>query len=1180
MPYVNIPIKNKTFKFLIDTGASSSLCKPSLISNKFIKKINPHTLRALNNETEINQRVDTTLFKIFGNDAPPVSYFLYDFHEYFDGMIGNDILSTHGFIIDLKNNLLIRGQIKVKIQFKPLIKQYQSTLNAGVHKVKIPVDVQKGDVLIEEQTCGKAVIIGGLYKAIDYEADVMIECKSNVKITFNQPAKTCDVNMIEVNHTTVQNKKLDCNSIRDKIRTNHLNNEEEKSLLKLLSTYEDILHQDGQQLTFTNKVKHEIKTKDEIPVYTRSYRYPYVHKEEIQKQINAMLDQQIIRPSYSPWSSPIWVVPKKADAANVQKWRLVVDYRKLNDKTIDDRYPLPNISEILDKIGKSMYFTTIDLASGFHQLEVHENDIPKTAFTVEHGHYEFTRMPFGLKNAPATFQRVMDEVLKDLQNKVCLVYMDDIIIYSTSLDEHMINLKKVLDALRGANLKIQLDKSEFLQKEVSFLGHIVTREGIKPNPDKIKAVQNYPIPKSQKEIKQFLGLLGYYRKFIKDFARLTKPLTIKLKKDERINITEDSYRNCFETCKQMLLSDPILQYPDFTKPFLLTTDASNFALGAVLSQIINGQEHPLCYASRTLNEHEINYSTIEKELLAIVWGTKYFRPYLYGRKFKIITDHKPLNWLMSLKEPNSKLVRWRLRLEEYDYSIEFKPGKTNNNADALSRIPVEININDSSSSSTGATAHSADSDHTDLIPISMSSLNNFKYQYIFIKTESGPTSVKQEKPFGYLRKTIRSKDFNEDSLVQTIKLHFNPKQINAIFVEETDLFLKIQGAYRKHFARNKLFRILRCTTFKRDILEETQQDSIIEQYHKENNHRGISETVEHLKRSIFFPKLHQKVTLFINQCDVCQTNKYERKPEKIQFKLTQTPKQPLEIVHCDVFFMKKGEPIITIIDKFSRYAQAFILESRNTPHIKEQLLKYFSLFGKPKLIITDQERAITTIEIKEFLTSNNIQIHFTSVNSSTSNSPVERFHSTLAEHLRIIINTEKIKFSDALCKALFAYNNSINSITKYTPFELFFGRKIDEPLDLDIAKIKAKKIDMQADAYRNSLIKKIKYITKKNENRTKPIHISPETAYLRTKTINKLQPRNKKIAINRQKRRNIYDMTDIKHHKSKINRPRNLLLQGMSSTTSNLPTGHTRHDDESGTSDSSDEQSSFVQRPL
>jgi len=236
----------------------------------------------------------------------------------------------------------------------------------------------------------------------------------------------------------------------------------------------------------------------------------------------------------------------------------VVDYRNLNEITINDKFPIPNMDEILGKLGKCQYFTTIDLAKGFHQIEMDPKSIPKTAFSTKHGHYEYTRMPFGLKNAPATFQRCMNFVLKDLINKHCLVYLDDVIVYSTSLNEHLDSLRKVFEKLQEANLKLQLDKCEFLKKQTDFLGHTISPEGIRPNKDKIKAIEQFPIPKSSKEIKSFLGLCGYYRKFIPDFAKIAKPMTVFLKKGAKIDTKNKEYNKSFEKLKILIMSDPIL----------------------------------------------------------------------------------------------------------------------------------------------------------------------------------------------------------------------------------------------------------------------------------------------------------------------------------------------------------------------------------------------------------------------------------------------------------------------------------------------------------------------------------------------------------------------------------------------------------------------------------------------
>lgn len=290
-----------------------------------------------------------------------------------------------------------------------------------------------------------------------------------------------------------------------------------------------------------------------------------------------MLEQGIIRKSNSPYNSPLWIVPKKLDNSKVKKWRIVIDYRKLNEISIEDKFPIPNIESILDKLGRSQYFTTVDLAKGFHQIMVKDTDQKKTAFSTPLGHFEYIRMPFGLKNAPATFQRLINSVLRESINKICVVYLDDILIFSTSIQEHMNNINQIFRALRKANLKIQIDKCNFFNKETEFLGHILTRIGIKPNPKKVENIAKLKLPTTQKQIKSFLGVTGYYRKFIKDYAKIAKPMTYYLKKNKKINTLDPNYINSFEELKTLLTTHPILKYPDFNKPFKINSDASNYA---------------------------------------------------------------------------------------------------------------------------------------------------------------------------------------------------------------------------------------------------------------------------------------------------------------------------------------------------------------------------------------------------------------------------------------------------------------------------------------------------------------------------------------------------------------------------------------------------------------------------
>lgn len=499
-------------------------------------------------------------------------------------------------------------------------------------------------------------------------------------LDFNTPEVVCTVN----DGKPLTREEL----LRQNLRLDHLDPETREIIWNIQNDFIDIFSLPGDPLPATNLTTHKIITSDETPVQVKQYRHPPGHQDIIAAQTKDMLQNDIIEESGSPYNSPIWVVPKKNDASGQKKWRIVTNFRLLNQKTPQDKYPLPNMEDIFDKLGRARYFSALDLHSGFHQIPLDENSKHKTAFSTPDGHFQFKRMPFGLKNAPPSFQRMIDQALRGLIGKGIFVYLDDIIVCGETLEEHNVNLKKLYMRLRDVGLKLQPHKCEYLVTELHYLGHLITPTGIKPNPFKLRAVAKFPEPRNKEQIKQFLGLAGYYRKFIKDFSKIASPLITLLRNDQEF-IFSTACRQAFERLRRELCSDRVLMFPDFKKPFFLTTDACDYAIGGVLEQLDdNNQRRPIAYASRTLNSAEKNYSTIEKELLAIVWAVKHFRPYLYGRQFTIRTDHQPLKWLFNLKDPSSRLMRWRIKLEEYDYVIEYVKGQQNAFADALSRNPV------------------------------------------------------------------------------------------------------------------------------------------------------------------------------------------------------------------------------------------------------------------------------------------------------------------------------------------------------------------------------------------------------------------------------------------------------------------------------------------------------------
>ena len=430
-------------------------------------------------------------------------------------------------------------------------------------------------------------------------------------------------------------------------------------------------------------VEHKIETGNHPPIKQPSRRVPFSVRGEIHKMVGDMLEAGVVQESSSPWASPIVLVKKKDGSL-----RFCVDYRRLNAITRKDVFPLPRIDDLLDQLKGKSVFSTLDAKTGYWQIRMEESSREKTAFVTSNGLYEFRVMPFGLCNAPATFQRVMQKVLAGL-SEFCSVYIDDILVFSSSIEEHVEHLKQIFKRLQRAGLMLHPQKCSFGSHEVLYLGHHISANGISPNPQKIVAVKSFPTPTSVKSIRQFLGLASYYRRFVPNFARVASPLYALTRQDVPFQWTLNCQQS-FEGLKDLLTTPPVLAYPDFSKEFVVHTDASGEGLGAILEQEQeDGQLHPVAYASRSINKHEKQYGVTELEALGVVWAVKHFRSYLIGQKCRVYTDHAPLKSMLHARHQTGKLARWSNMLAEVDLEICYRPGRTNSNADALSRSPVE-----------------------------------------------------------------------------------------------------------------------------------------------------------------------------------------------------------------------------------------------------------------------------------------------------------------------------------------------------------------------------------------------------------------------------------------------------------------------------------------------------------
>ena len=429
----------------------------------------------------------------------------------------------------------------------------------------------------------------------------------------------------------------------------------------------------------TDVIQHQIRLTDDTPIRCKPYPLPYAMREELRNEVDTMLEMGVVRPSTSPYTSPI-VMVKKKDGSN---W-VCVDFRKLNKITEVDPEPMTTAEDLFRRLSGKKYLSKIDLTKGYWQIPVAPEDVHKTAFVTPDGQYEFTRMPFGMVNSGATLVRGLRKILDGMPGVGS--YIDYIVIYSDSWEDHIKTLKELFSRLRKARITARPTKCLLGARRMEFLGHQVGGDVITPSCDNIEKVRNTPRPTTKKQVRSFLGLVGYYRDHIPAFAEISAPLTdlLKKRKAEHIQWSEAQER-AYSLLKEYLLQEPVLKLPDLSKPFVLRTDASGVGVAAVLLQESNGKLYPVGYASKKLNLTEARYPIIEKECLAVVWGIKRFKLYLAGRRFTLQTDHKPLKYLKDASYQNDRAFRWAVAVQEYSFRVEDIPGRENVGADFLSR---------------------------------------------------------------------------------------------------------------------------------------------------------------------------------------------------------------------------------------------------------------------------------------------------------------------------------------------------------------------------------------------------------------------------------------------------------------------------------------------------------------
>lgn len=728
-------------------------------------------------------------------------------------------------------------------------------------------------------------------------------------------------------------------------------------------------------------LSHSINTTDSKPIKQRHYPVSPAVEKEMYNELDRMLALGVIEESNSPWNSPIVLVRKHCG-----KPRLCLDSRGINSVTVKDAYPLPIIDGLLSRLADTFFISSIDLKDAFWQIELDAESREKTAFTVpERPLYQFARMPFGLCNAAQTMCRLMDKVIGQELREFVFMYIDDLMIVSSDFETHISRIKAVAECLRKANLTINVSKSKFAMKQIKYLGYIVGNGCLKTDPDKIRAIVDFPRPKTIRQLRSFLGLTGWYQRFIENYSAISAPLTNIKGKTEKFIWSEEAQK-AFDHLKVRLTSAPILSHPDFGRPFVIQCDASATGVGSVLFQVDdNNEEHPIAFMSKKLNAAQRNYSVTELECYAAVLSVKKFRPYVEGMEFKILTDHASLKWLMSQKDLSGRLARWSLKLQTYRFTIEHRKGSANIVPDALSRAHVEA-ISD--------------------IPLSID---------------------------------LESPHFkSEEYLALLLQVEENLNRLPDLAVTDGKVYIRTEPSNVNSVSDRAAYKLWIPSSMTAEFIKQAHDPPLA-------SHGGIAKTLDRLKCNFFWPNMGKQVRDYVASCDICKETKAPniilRPPMGDQFPVC-APWQRLYVDLLGPYPRSKSGNVslLIVLDQFSKFVLLKPLKKATASEIGSFLeSEVFHVFGVPESILTDNGGQFLSHLLNSFLHRYGVRHIETATHSPQANAS-ERANRSILAAIRSYIGNDHQNWDVHISSIASALRTAVHQSTGFSPFFLNFGR--------------------------------------------------------------------------------------------------------------------------------------------